>query len=382
MPLAHSQRINSLQLFLKSHAIDLALFSVSPVFQYLTGIKGDWRSVSPSDQNKATLIVSPVSAPRLLLDLHSADFASETWLDDITIITNQAELIEILTGYKTACTAPVPALAVESTAAVRLEKELRAVFGDLPFIDAAPIADSLRMLKSPDEINAMRKAAAITDAVMAAVVPLIQEGVSQEDLVREIEYQGRRRGAEGTSFTPAALFSKSGSEPSANPFTWPKDKGLVPGTAIAFDFGFVVDGYCSDFGRSFYFGPAGDEVCAAYKALHQSLRELTARMLPGSMTTGDLFPALEQSIDRLGFGPFLRARLSTGNLGHMIGIEVHEYPWLTPESSESLREGMIMALEPKLWHAGEYYLRVEDLVLVGADSSEFLTNFDRDLFQL
>ena len=84
----------------------------------------------------------------------------------------------------------------------------------------------------------------------------------------------------------------------------------------------------------------------------------------------------------LGYGDYLRARLPTGILGHSIGIEVHEHPWIGPDCGEVLRTGMVLALEPKLWRAGEYYLRVEDVVLVGAQGSEFLTEFDRTLFQL
>ena len=382
MPHEHPQRISALQQQLRAADLDLALYSVSPVFQYLTGVQGSWRVPSRGDQNRAILIV-PASGPaRLLLDVHSAEFARDTWIDDITIITNAAELVAILAGYKPGGTKTAPALALDTAARERLGPELQAAFGDLPAVDAGPLTDQMRMIKSPDEIAALRKAAAMTDAVMAAVVPLITEGVTPAELEREIEYQGRQRGAAGVSFQPGAIFTRSGAEPAASPFTWPRDKGLVPGTAVAFDFGFVVDGYCSDFGRSFYYGPAGDEPVQAYAALQQSLRELTGRMHQGSMSTADLFPALEQVLDRLGFGDYLRARLSTGNLGHMIGIEVHEYPWLTPECNEPLRAGMVMALEPKLWHAGQYYLRVEDMVLVGPDSTEFLTAFDRELFQL
>jgi len=61
---------------------------------------------------------------------------------------------------------------------------------------------------------------------------------------------------------------------------------------------------------------------------------------------------------------------------------VHEYPWLGPDFDEVLRENMVIAIEPKLWLPGEYYLRLEELVLVGKKQSEFLTNFDRELFVL
>jgi len=161
-----------------------------------------------------------------------------------------------------------------------------------------------------------------------------------------------------------------------------KGERLGLGTSIAFDIGFVVDGYCSDFGRSLYFGLASAEVKKGYEALQQSVVETADKMKPGNAQVCDLFPALEKTLDRLGYGDYLRARLPTKNLGHSIGVEVHEPPWLSPDYDEELQSGMVIALEPKLWHKGEYYLRVEDMVLIGSRKAEFLTNFDRELFRL
>jgi Xaa-Pro aminopeptidase len=116
--------------------------------------------------------------------------------------------------------------------------------------------------------------------------------------------------------------------------------------------------------------------------LHQGILETVDRMHDGSMRVCDLFPALEKTLDRLGYGEYLRARLPNRNLGHNIGVEVHEPPWLSPAYKEPLQENMVMALEPKVWRAGQYYLRVEDLVLIGPRKTDILTRFDRGLFQL
>jgi Xaa-Pro aminopeptidase len=105
-------------------------------------------------------------------------------------------------------------------------------------------------------------------------------------------------------------------------------------------------------------------------------------MKEGSKRACDVFPAIEKTLDKLGYGDHLRARLPMKSVGHNIGVEVHEPPWLDPDYDQMLQSNMVMAIEPKLWHAGEYYLRVEDIVLVGKKKTEFLTNFDRELFQL
>lgn len=242
--------------------------------------------------------------------------------------------------------------------------------------------DDLRMIKDVEEIDRLRKSATLTDQVMEKVVPKIERGVTQNELELEVELEGRRLGASDVSFPPTAAFVKSGSEVSPSPFAYPREKGLVQGTSVAFDIGLVVDGYCSDFGRSFYFGPANAEVKKGYEALQQSVIETVDEIRDGGTRACEVFPALEKVLDRLGYGDYLRARLSTKNVGHNIGVEVHEPPWLSPEYEDVLRKNMVVALEPKLWHAGEYYLRVEDIVLIGPKKTEFLTNFDRNLFQL
>ena len=76
------------------------------------------------------------------------------------------------------------------------------------------------------------------------------EGVTQPELEEEVAHQGRRLGASGVSFPPVVRFVERGSEVSSDPFTYPMEKGLVPGVSIAFDMGFVMYGYCSDGGRS------------------------------------------------------------------------------------------------------------------------------------
>jgi len=175
---------------------------------------------------------------------------------------------------------------------------------------------------------------------------------------------------------------KSGSKVSSNLVTVPLDEGLKPGTSIAFDNGFVLDGYCSDFGRSFYFGSASKEVKKGYQALQHAVVETVDKMKEGGMRVCEVFPSIEKSLDKSGFGNYLRARLLTKSVGHNIGVEVHEPPWLEPKYDDVLKSNMVMAVEPKLWHAGEYYLRVEDIVLIGKKKAEFLTNFDRALFEL
>ncbi len=96
----------------------------------------------------------------------------------------------------------------------------------------------------------------------------------------------------------------------------------------------------------------------------------------------DFYPYIEKALDKQGYGNFLRNRLKTGVVGHQIGVEVHEDPWLKPDVTQPLVDGMVFCLEPKLWSKGEYYLRVEDMILIRNGKAEFLTTYSRDQFQV
>ncbi|MDH5483530.1 MAG: Xaa-Pro peptidase family protein [Candidatus Bathyarchaeota archaeon] len=376
------RRLAGLQKKMEENGLGLVVYGSCQNFQYLTGLLLDWRRGIDLGNEANNVFVSRKGAPILTLaEAHSAQ-TTQTWIMDVRILKNEADYGELVEKVISEMDLKGSKIGLgDHLWGSTIVKIARALKG-ADFCNAEVLMGHLRIIKEREEVERLRKVAQLTDKVMEAVIPKIRKGVTQRELELEVEFYGRRFGASDISFSPTAGFVKSGSEVSPNPFTYPKDKGLVSGTSIAFDIGFVMDGYCSDFGRSFYFGPANLEVKRGYKALQRAVLETVDKMYDASLRVCDLFPTVEKTLDRLGFGDYLRARLPTRNLGHSIGVEVNEPPWLSPAYNEILREGMVVALEPKLWHTGEYYLRVEDIVLVGLRSAEFLTNFDRELFQL
>jgi Xaa-Pro aminopeptidase len=382
MSLNFERRLIGLQEKMKEIDLDLIIYGSCQNFQYLTGILIDWRHEIDLGSEANNVFVPREGEPIIALAEDFSEQATQTWIKDVRLLERERSYGELvrkvvsdldLKGSKVGLGDHVWGSTIVETA--------RAVKG-VAFYRAEALMDHIRMIKDYGEIERLRKVASLTDNVMEAIIPKIKERITQRELELKVEFQGKLLGASDVSFPPTVGFVKSGSEISANPFTYPKEKGLVSGTSIAFDIGFVMDGYCSDFGRSFYFGPANAEARKGYDALRQGVLETVDKMQDGSMCVCDLFPALEQTLDRLGYGDYLRARLPTKNLGHNIGVEVHEPPWLSPAYEETIQEGMIMALEPKVWHAGEYYLRLEDVVLVESKKTSFLTNFDRERFQL
>lgn len=376
------RRLNELQEEMGNLGLDLVVYGSCQNFQYLTGLLIDWRRGVDLGSQVNNVFVPRKGEPILTIGEEWANMVSQTWIKD-------ARICGAKDSFENMIRKVVRDLGIKSgkvglgdhvwgSSIVEIRKALR----NPAFCKAEHLMDQVRMIKDSEEIDRLRKAAKLTDKAVEALIPRIKKGVTQRELRLELEFEGRRLGASDVSFPPWIGFVKSGSECSASLVTRPIDEGLMSGTSIAFDNGFVLDGYCSDFGRSFYFGYANKEVRKGYEALQQSVIQTVDKMKEGSMRVCDVFPSIEKELDRHGYGNYLRARLPMKSVGHNIGVEVHEPPWLDPKNEVVLQSNMVLAVEPKLWHTGEYYLRVEDIVLIKPRRAEFLTNFDRELFRL
>jgi len=376
------RRIVGLQEKMDELGLDLVVYGSCQNFQYLTGLLIDWRrSVDLGD--KANLVFVPKrGAPVLTVGEEWEKIASKSWIKDVRTFSEKESLAGLIQNVSSDINFRGKKVGVGDHLWGTTLLELKKVLKNPVSVCAEGLMDPVRMIKDSGEIERLRKVAELTDKAVDAVMSKIKKGVTQRELIIELEYEGRRLGASDVSFPPWIGFVKSGSEVSSNLVTVPVDEGLKTGTSIAFDNGFVFDGYCSDFGRSFYYGSAPREFKMGYEALQHGVVETVDKMKEGSMRVCDVFPLIEKSLDTSGYGDYLRARLPMKTVGHNIGVEVHEPPWLDPKYDDLLRSNMVMAVEPKLWKAGEYYFRVEDIVLVGQKKTEFLTKFDRDIFQL
>ena len=375
------RRLAGLQAKMEENGIDLVVYGGSPDFQYLTGARVEWRRGRDLIHPEDNLFVPRKGEPILTLKPESASRSKDIWIGDLRTIEEGKPYTETVRKIVADIGVNRGKVAVDDYASGGTVLELAKACAGSRFRTAEGLMDHLRMIKEKEEVDALRKAAELTDQIMAVIVKRITEGLTQRVLELMIEMMARGSGASDVSFPTTAGYLKSGTMPADDPFIYPKDAGLVKGTSIAFDVGFVLDGYCSDWGRSAYFGPAFPEVKSAYEALQLAVVETIDRM-DESWTVSDVYPAIEAHLDKAGYGNLLRNRIKTGSVGHQIGVEVHEEPWLKPGQSTHLQNGMVFCIEPKLWRKGEYYLRVEDMVTMRDGKAEPLTKFDRSLFQL
>jgi Xaa-Pro dipeptidase len=235
-------------------------------------------------------------------------------------------------------------------------------------------SDKIREVKDSDEIALMERAAEITDAAMEATIQQLRVGMTERDVAIEVDYQLRRHGGDKPSFYPGIICVGNGSDPSRHIMERNTEMVLAPGTTVAFDWGVSYQGYASDFGRSAFIGEPLPEALEAYKVIVDLNQTLMGEMKDGAISPAGIAARASEIMNAAGWGEHY---MHLG-LGHSIGLDVHENPWIRPGYDEPIRTNMCFTIEPKIWKPGVFYVRCEDVVVVGSSSSRPLTTFHYD----
>jgi len=227
-------------------------------------------------------------------------------------------------------------------------------------------------IKDEDELDAIREAAAISDAVFVEMLAFIRPGMKESDIAAEISYRHRRKGADGDSFEPIVASGSRGALPHAGA----SDKRIRTGELVTLDFGCRVRGLCSDITRTIAIGKVAPRLRSMYNAVLGA--QLTA--LAG-VRAGVPARAVDAEARRVLRSKRLE-RWFRHSLGHGLGLDVHEHPRLAPKSRDILEEGQVVTVEPGVYIPGVGGVRIEDDVLVTAAGIELLTHAPKDLIVL
>jgi Xaa-Pro aminopeptidase len=256
-------------------------------------------------------------------------------------------------------------------------KELNLYRKELPnitFLEDNRLSDQLsllRRIKTPQELARMRRAQEYTDQTFTHILEKIKPGVTEKEIALELDMAGRRMGADRLAFVIVA----SG-ENSSQPHCTPSDRVLREGDFITLDFGFFVDGYCSDMTRTVALGPVSDKQQQVYETVRQAQEAAFAQIKPGAICR-EVDTAARRLIDS---SPF--AGTFGHGLGHSLGLEVHEAPAFNQTCEVALEPGMVLSVEPGIYLPGEFGVRIEDVVVCTSDGFENLTKSPKDLIIL
>jgi Xaa-Pro aminopeptidase len=237
-------------------------------------------------------------------------------------------------------------------------------------VAGSALVNELRRTKSPEELAVMERACRVCDDTIAAVAPQVRPGATMLDLVEEVEHRMRVLGSRVPSFTTHVFTSFVGGKNSA------EDSRSVPieeGDVVMFDFGAVVDGYCSDFGRTVCVGEPAHEVREAYALVLAAQEAGRAALRPG-VPASEANRACRQPIEEGGYGPRFKHRM-----GHGIGLDVHERPFVSEEEETPLEVGMTFTDEPSILVDGRFGVRIEDVVVCEPQGGRKLNRFPPEL---
>lgn len=249
---------------------------------------------------------------------------------------------------------------------------LEAMLGSKKLIDVSDALRRSRMVKDPDELELISKAAQIISGVVGGVPGLVKEGMTERALKAQIDYRMVESGADSPSFESIVAFG----EGSALPHYSAGERRLRRGDNVLVDVGARYRLYCSDITRTFFFGRAVPSQREAYsKVLEAQTKAIEA------IKEGVAGRAVHQIAARVIDNSEFIGRFTHG-LGHSLGLEVHDGPGLSLRNSAKLRRDMVVTVEPGIYLPGEGGVRIEDDVVVTKDSCELLTKCPRELVEV
>jgi Xaa-Pro aminopeptidase len=221
--------------------------------------------------------------------------------------------------------------------------------------------EQLRLVKSPDEIEKLRSVAWIAGRAFDRVLPAIRPGLRERDVAFLLEQTFRELGAEGPSFETIVAAGERGALPHGRA----SDRVIEEGDMVVVDFGARAAGYNSDTTRTVVLGKPKPEQLRLIDAVRRAQRESMALMLPG--TTADAVDKRAREVLAEETHAFAHG------LGHGIGLQVHERPFLSGSDQTALQSGMVITNEPGIYIPDWGGVRLEEMVLITDNGPEVIT---------
>jgi Xaa-Pro aminopeptidase len=330
-------------------ALDAPLLVTKPVnVLWLTGL----------DSSNAAVLVEP-DRLRIFTDFRYREKARETGI----------EVVEIPRGLFVKLPELLPKrVAFESDSLVHASWAALDTAG-IETVPTRQLIENIRAVKEPGELDAIRRATAITNETYARLAEQPFVGRTEAELVWWIESTMHELGAEGTAFPPIVAAGPNGALPHASP----GERRIEEGQTVVVDAAAKVDGYNSDCTRTFATGSLPDELARSYDVcLEAQLAALEATR--AGQAGRDVDAIARDLIADAGYGD-----LFAHGLGHGLGMEVHEKPTMRPESEDTLMVDGVVTVEPGIYHPGLGGIRIEDLVIIGENGPEVLTDFPKEL---
>ena len=343
------------------NSVDAALITGDVNRRYFTGMK-----------SSAGIVLAFKDKAYLIIDFRYIEVARAKVKDAEVILREKLydQLNELLKkhGART--------LAIESETMTVAELELyRSKLPEVELISDSSLSKAiskLRIVKTQEEIDAMIKAQRIAEAAFENVLNFIKPGVTEREIGLCLDYYMLKNGAEALSFETIAL---TGAKTSL-PHGVPDDNEVKSGSFVLMDYGAAYDGYHSDMTRTVCVGKPSEKMELIYQTVLKAQLE-TIKIIKSGVKASELDKTARDIISDAGY------RDNFGHsLGHGVGMEIHEVPFASYLSTETLEENMIVTVEPGIYLPGEFGVRIEDFVVVKPDGCFNMTLSPKELIIL
>jgi Xaa-Pro dipeptidase len=316
-----------------------------------------------------------VLVPRHVAEFHLGRIAADPSTFEVALIRETDDPKRAVAEAITGLVGRMPrSIGLNEDAPAELVLNLQASFPQAEISLASAVLQHQRAVKSKLEIEAIKRGCLIADRVFIESLGQINPARTEVELGKWIENRLEElRVVPGSA--NAAIFSM-GSRERRSAAERISTRAIGVDISVNYDFGACLDQYCLDFGRTVHIGPPSARLQAAYDAVIASQEEGAKALRPGTRCS-DVDRAAREVINAAGFGDYFRHRL-----GHGIGMDVHEAPYLDSTDDSILKGGETFTIEPSIFITGEFGVRIEDIYVVTPEGGVRLNEAGRSLLIL